>query len=218
MTSKKFNKRNGEEFIVLIDEKNYHLLEKYNWFLRNGCAATTISTNGIEESVYLHRLILKNAIKRHESKTQKRARIIFADGNKLNCRTSNISIQRDVKKSNKAKTSKYRGVSFDKRNKKWRGKITINKKIILDQLYSSEYEAWQAVDAIRKDYNAKNKNKLKRETWKEVSAGNIKTKRPSKEIYDNLKDKIDDKFNRYFKTNTDTDPEQSNYNEQCHLC
>lgn len=203
MASKKFKKRNGEEFIVLVDDKHSHLLEKHKWFLRNGCAAATISSNGLEESVYLHRLILQNAIKRHENKTKKRARILFEDGNKLNCQLSNISIQRDSKKSKKSKTSRYKGISFDQRNKKWRGKITVNKEIIIDQLYSSEYDAWEAIDQVRKEYNKKNKKQLKREEWLESSVGKKKTNRPSKEIYDNFKEKIDDKFNRYFKAHNE---------------
>ena len=207
MASKTFKKRNNQEFTILVDEKYFFLLEQHCWFLRNGCAAATIKKDGKEESVYLHRIILEKSIRRHEQKTGKRARIIFSDGNKLNCKSNNIKIQRDFNKIKKKGTSKYRGVSFDKRNKKWRGKITINNNVIIDQLFDSEYEAWNAIDEKRKEFNKKNsKNQLKREMWLEKP--NSKTQIPSK-IYENFKEKIDDKFNRYFKLEKDFDCERA---------
>lgn len=206
MVSKTFKKRDGQEFTIFVDNKDSYLLEEYSWFLRNGCAATTMRRDGKEEAVYLHRLVLKNSIKRHEKKTKKRARIVFVDGNKLNCQSGNVKIQRDNKKSKKKGTSKYRGISFDTRNKKWRGKITVSKEVIIDQLFDTEYDAWKAVDDKRQEHNQKNPNKpLKREEWNSSSASK---KKPSKEIYDNFKEKIDDKFNRYFRTSTDVDQER----------
>lgn len=198
MASKTFKKRDGKEFTVYVDDKYYFLLKEYNWFLRNGCAATTMYSEGKEKSVYLHRIILENSIKRHENKTGKRARIIFVDKNKLNCQSKNIKIQRDSKKRKKKGTSKYRGVSFDTRNKKWRGKITVNKKVILDQLFDTEYEAWKAVDEERKKFNKNSSKKtLSREDWEDTSSTS-KKKLPNK-IHKNIKEKIDDKFDRYFR-------------------
>lgn len=201
MASKTFKKRNGQEFIIAVDDKDAFLLEEYSWFLRNGCAASTMYENGKEQAVYLHRLVLKNSIKRHEKKTGKRARIVFADGNKLNCKSKNIQIQRDDKKSKKKGTSKYRGVSFDTRNKKWRGKITVDKQVIIDQLFDTEHNAWKALDDKKAEFNSNSTGrKLKREDWKDQSTKS--KRRPSKEIYDNFKEKIDDKFNRYFRNSS----------------
>ncbi len=207
MASKTFKKRNGQEFTIAVDDKDAFLLEDYSWFLRNGCAASTMYEDGKEQAVYLHRLVLKNSIKRHEKKTGKRARIVFVDGDKLNCQSKNIQIQRDDKKNKKKGTSKYRGVSFDTRNKKWRGKITVNKEVIVDQLFETEYNAWKTLDEKRLEFNSNSSGrKLKREEWKDQST---KSKRkPSKEIYDNFKENIDDKFNRYFRNSSPTFSEE----------
>ena len=207
MAKKTFGKRNGQQFTIVVDDKDLFLLNEYSWFLRNGCAASTMSVDGKDKAVYLHRLVLKSSIKRHEKKTGKRARIVFADGNKLNCQSKNIQIQKDDKKNKKKGTSKYRGVSFDTRNKKWRGKITVEKQVVVDQLFESEYEAWKALDDKRLELNSNSSRKLRREEWKDQSTKS--KKKPSKEIYDNFKEQIDDKFDRYFRNPSDDTPENS---------
>jgi len=118
---------------TIVDDKDYPLLSKYNWYLNSSGYAT----NG---KVYLHQLLLP----KEEGKE-----VDHKDGNKLNNQRINLRyVSRSQHHANRKKklntTSKYKGVSFKDdtfRNKPWRAKIGKDYKRYYLGNYNTEKEA-----------------------------------------------------------------------------
>ena len=80
------------------------------------------------------------------------------DGNKLNNHISNLELVSNRYNTadgyiRKGTSSIYTGVSWDKKNKKWRSQIQINKKKILLGLFNTELEASDAYSIKLKESN-----------------------------------------------------------------
>ena len=129
ITFGKFN--DGSKFI--IDTEDYKRVSEHSW-CRSGNGYIHSSIEG--EHIGLHRFIIKVAesyeyidhINRNKwDNTKKNLRITNGTGNGLN---------RNINKE--GKTSKYRGVCFDKNRNKWRAEISVGKKFNLGRFNSEE--------------------------------------------------------------------------------
>lgn len=112
---------------ALVDNRYYEELNKVNWHLQNGRYAGRIEKiDGKQKVVLMHAFLLK---------TPKGMQTDHIDGNGLNNQQKNLRIctasqnQMNTGKR-KTNTSGFKGVSWDKRNKKWRANIKINGKKI----------------------------------------------------------------------------------------
>ena len=122
--------------VALVDDKDFEYLSQYKWcFNSNGYAVTNESFMGKRKLFLMHRLIL-GALS--EDKIQ---RVDHKDMNKLNNQKINLRFADKSQNAanrliNKNNISGYKGVSWNKRDKRWQAKIGINGK----QLYLGEFK------------------------------------------------------------------------------
>ena len=135
--------------VALVDNEDYDYLMQWKWFAHNQCgkfyARTNIpNKNGKRGSMLMHRLIL-NIL---NSKLQiDHLNHITLDNRKCNLRvcTQSENLQNcNIYNNN---TSGYKGVTYNKTNKKWQASISVNK----DRLYIGSFN--NIKDAARA-YNA----------------------------------------------------------------
>ena len=152
---KKYKKRkSGEIFEILIDEEDEALWEKYNWIVVNDCRNYYLQTNKREnnknKTLRFHRIILK---------APKGIIVDHINGNGLDNRKSNLrtctTSQNGMnrRKQLKETTSKYKGVTKDRREKvnlPWRMSIYKNKDIYI-KYFKTENEAALAYNAKAKE-------------------------------------------------------------------
>ena len=124
--------------IVLVDDQDFEELNRYKWCLNSGGYATRM--NDGHTSILMHRFI---------KETPKGLETDHINGNKLDNRRENL---RNVTHSQnqmhsripKNNTSGVKGVSWDKKNKKWMVQIKINQRNIHLGRYSNIQGAWLA--------------------------------------------------------------------------
>lgn len=131
---------------TLVDEEDYERVNQYNWNAYRGQDGRYYAVSYIEGTYYrLHRFLLNL-----EPYNKSYADHINGDG--LNNRRNNIRLATPTQNSynqkvqNRAKTSKYKGVSWNKGVKKWHAYIKQNQKRINLGLFLSEEEAAKAYD------------------------------------------------------------------------
>jgi len=138
------------QYALVDDEDYYHLDHNYIWYAhkqgRKWYAKTSFYKNGKWTSESMHRIILGLTPNDKEQ-------VDHIDGNGLNncrqnlrkcSRTENL---RNRKKHSKITTSKFKGVSWDRKHKKWR--TSVDKKF--GGHFSSEVEAALAYDELAKE-------------------------------------------------------------------
>ena len=114
--------------VALIDDADYSLVKPFKWHAtKNGnnyYAERLIRLNGKRTMLRMHRLILNS--KSHELTDHKDMDSL--NNQKYNIRKCTHSQNHMNKKSYKNSSSKYKGVSWNKRDKRWMAKIVLNKK------------------------------------------------------------------------------------------
>lgn len=137
------------DLVALVDEEDYLIVRRFRWHANNCGKSIYARTNaGGISSFYMHIFIMK---------PHARFDVDHLNGNGLDNRRENLRVaSRSQNNQNQInyrenKTSKYKGVSWDARRKKWFGKITDHRKQIFLGYFSSEIEAAFAYDhAARK--------------------------------------------------------------------
>jgi hypothetical protein len=130
--------------VALVDDYDYEVLNNFKWFAhkhRNTHYAgkQKSRTEGKQRSELMHCIIMD-----HKG-------IDHIDGNGLNNQRSNLRFathQQNQMNRGKLKgtSSKYKGVSLDKRSNKWNSYIKKDQKVIYLGLYYDEVEAAKAYD------------------------------------------------------------------------
>lgn len=127
-----------------IDNDDYELLNSYKWSF-NGLYAVR-KFNG--KTWYMHWDVI--------GKPQKGFEVDHINGNKLDNRRSNLRIcRRNENSRNKTKqknnTSGYKGVSWNRRDKKWVAYISINGKHIFLGSFNLAVDACNAYEKVAKE-------------------------------------------------------------------
>jgi len=141
-------------YTTTVDDVDYDSLSVHKWYAhvkrrRDGSvravyAARSITLcNGRETTVRMHRVIMR------PSETQY---IDHIDSDGLNNCRSNLRLctpSENVRNSRRScnETSKYKGVCWDSRDKKWRAQISFSKKCYKLGLFDIETDAAKAYDA-----------------------------------------------------------------------
>lgn len=148
-------------YSTVIDDNDYEIVKNHNWIVfspkNHFYAATTIKTlNGKYKLILMHRLLLN---------FPKGKQIDHIDGDGLNnCRnnlrecTFSQNIRNSTKQTtygNKPTTSKYKGVNYDYKSKKWVAHIYQHPKLIHLGRFDCEIEAALAYnEAAKKIFNS----------------------------------------------------------------
>ena len=135
----------GENYIVLIDEDDFHKVSKYNWYIIHNkntntkyCRSTNIYIDGKRTKILLHRFLL------NLEKGDKRV-INHKDGNGLNNVKSNLEICDQMYNQQSINTKRNFGCIYICKNikKKYKAQVMINKKLYHKYFYTyAEAEAY----------------------------------------------------------------------------
>lgn len=136
----------GKETIV--DDEDYEYLSQWKWYYHNGYATrSTNRINGIQTTIRLHKLL-----------TSLKEEVDHINGNRLDNRKDNLRIcsrkensRNQIKRNNTS--SKYKGVSWNKRNQKWMSFITYNYKRIHLGYFYNEIDAAKAYNKAAIKYH-----------------------------------------------------------------
>lgn len=123
--------------IIKVDDEDFEMLSQYKWRISKGYVRTTIKIYGKWKNIFMHRLIMN---------TPKGMFTDHIDRNKLNNTKNNLRIvtsQQNNMNVQKRKncSSKYKGIHWFKRDKKWQAQIMINNKHIYLGLFKNEIDA-----------------------------------------------------------------------------
>lgn len=115
--------------VALVDDEDYARVNSYKWhtqLYRGGCYAVRQIKTAPVQQIYMHRFIMDapNGLE-----------IDHKNGNGLDNRRSNLRIctesdNRKNRKLNYNNVSGYKGVYWDKKMRKWRAKIKVNRRTI----------------------------------------------------------------------------------------
>lgn len=122
---------NNTDKHAIIDDEDYEIVSKYKWHLSDGYARATVYESGIQKTVRLHRLILKE--------TNPKVQIDHKNRNRLDNRKSNLrkcSTSENQKNKKSSGKSKYLGVSFRITKQKYKNKKGVIKTYTYSRIIS----------------------------------------------------------------------------------
>lgn len=113
--------------IALVDDEDFDFLNQFKWFAHKVRHVYYADRDQDDKTIRMHRVLLNI--------TDKNIHVDHIDGNGLNNQKSNLRISSPKENNrnrrlNKNNSSGYKGVSFDKKSKKWVAYIKINYKHI----------------------------------------------------------------------------------------
>ena len=138
--------------VALVDDQDYDLVSKHKWHVKgnsNQKYATTHKPGREVGKIYMHRLICN---------PPKGKEVDHINHNGLDNRRSNLRIcsrsenLRNGRGRRKPHSSKYKGVSWHKRDRKWIPLIKVNGKQTYLGRFGSEEDARDAYDRAAKKY------------------------------------------------------------------
>jgi len=152
MTIIEFELTRGQK--AIIDDKDYELIKNYKWYALKApntyYAVTSVRfIDGTlrQKRIYMHRLIMG---------VLQKQQIDHINNNGLDNRRENLRLCNHTTNSmNQIKnrgTSKYKGVYWNKNDKKWQASITLSKKKTYLGQYNSEVSAAIAYDIAAYQY------------------------------------------------------------------
>ena len=138
ITANSFNMEisiSGTDLVALIDDEDFELVNKYKWKLQDGKIKYARSSNRL--GILMHRLLLR--LKKGDPDVD------HINGNGLDNRKHNLRLaNKSQNGANRTKqeesTSKYKGVSFNRRDCIWQVQIIYNQKHLCIGTFKTELE------------------------------------------------------------------------------
>ncbi len=144
--------------IALIDDEDYELFSQDKWCVSKSenvyYAVRVITIEGQQKTILIHREIAARILRRSLRKNEE---IHHINGDGLDNRRCNLKVvsrsqhMMSSKKRNGQYTSKYKGVSWCKRDKKWITQIRLNGKLMHIGYFKNELDAAKAYDKTAKE-------------------------------------------------------------------
>lgn len=126
---------------ALVDDEDYDRVMEYNWYLTKGGYAYNRNMG------YMHRFIMN---------TPDGMQTDHINGTKYDNRRKNLRVCTSQENTWNSKsvgaTSSFKGVAWDREQKKWRAQITINGKPKKIGRFEHEEEAARAYNEVAKEY------------------------------------------------------------------
>jgi hypothetical protein len=173
--------RNKKGIIVefaLVDEDDFEKVNKYKWHLGNGYAQGKIGN----KNILLHHFVFK--------KPDGKNVIDHSNEDKCNDQKLNLrEVSKSMNEHNKGKntdietSSKYKGVSWDKKQNKWKVNCCFNKKTVNLGVFETEKEGAKIYDIYTFKVvgkNANNNNLVKYEDTLTINIDNLIKQKVSK--------------------------------------
>lgn len=122
---------------AIIDEDNYDRVSQFNWSIKNVDGYVGRATECGSVTILLHRFILNAPDDKQ---------VDHINNNPLDNRKENLRLCDQTQNNMNARkriraSSRYKGVTFDRVNNKWRAQISINKKAKNLGRFNTEKEA-----------------------------------------------------------------------------
>jgi hypothetical protein len=143
----------GDGVYTIVDPQDYYRLKNFNWFLSGSSkkfyAHRSIKIGNIEtKTVSMHRLIMD---------APKGLVVDHINGNGLDNRRANLRLVTPLQnhwngRKMENTSSRFKGVCFNKQNKKWVAYINVENKRIYLGNFNSEIDAAKAYDEAAKNY------------------------------------------------------------------
>ncbi|MEK6883422.1 MAG: HNH endonuclease [Nanoarchaeota archaeon] len=134
---------------ALVDDGDYQKINSIKWYFCEGYARHDIRFSKTSKKIiFMHRVVLNNFNRNIE--------IDHINGDKLDNRRNNLRIvtrQQNMfnRRKRKLLSSKYKGVSWNKKNKNWRAMIRINNRTLNIGSFRNEQDAASAYDIKAKE-------------------------------------------------------------------
>lgn len=141
---------------ALVDPEDYERLSKHKWHANKG-GATFYAVRWAPRKrqkkltvIYMHRQVLNNPDSEfidhinHNGRDNRKANLRPATRAQNNC---------NRKKYDNNSYSKYKGVSFQQKNRKWSAQIGLNNKMMFLGYFKKEIDAAKAYDAAARKYH-----------------------------------------------------------------
>ena len=136
-------------FVALIDDEDFELVSQYKWRAyrggdpgRNGTWYAQAHIKGSSSSIIMHRMIMN---------APKGIKVDHQDFNGLNNQKYNLRLATNQQNARNRQegsgSSRFKGVSLDKRHGTWKSYIAVDKKCIWLGQHKEEEDAARAYDA-----------------------------------------------------------------------
>ena len=143
----------GDGVYTIVDQQDYYRLRNFNWFLSGSSkkfyAHRNMKIGNIEtKTVSMHRLIMD---------APKGLVVDHINGNGLDNRRANLRLVTSLQnhwngRKMENTSSRFKGVCFNKQNKKWVAYINVENKRIYLGSFNSEIDAAKTYDEAAKKY------------------------------------------------------------------
>jgi hypothetical protein len=135
--------------VAVVDDEDWDRLRDLKWFVIRDLATNYAYTRINRKAVKLHRLIM--------GVTDPKIQVDHLDGDGLNNRKENLRIatghqNQGNRRKLKPASSRFKGVCFNKRTKKWKAQIKRHGKKVHLGTFSDEIAAAQAYDIAAIEY------------------------------------------------------------------
>lgn len=144
----KLRSRNSVDKFIIVDDEDYEFLNKFKWSISGSNGSNYAATYYKGKHFRLHRIILnapKNLVVDHINHDK-------LDNRKSNLRICSRTQNNWNTKKNINNKSGFKGVYFNKENKKWRVAITMNGERIHVGYFLDKIEAAMAYDKVISRY------------------------------------------------------------------
>ena len=131
---------------TIVDNMDFEILSKWRWRAVDSRGIRYAARTGKKKNIFMHRFLMKTKGVMHTD---------HINGNSLDNRRKNLRVcsasQNQANSLSKTGTSKYKGVSFYKKLKRWVAEIKLNYKTIYIGSFKDEDDAAAAYNKKAKE-------------------------------------------------------------------